>query len=287
MKTKTSVKIWCCLLSGAFLITCLAGGAGAENKTARIAYVEWSCATAASHVVKAVLEERMGYDCELTAMNAEAIWLSTASGDVDGFVCAWLPSLHRYFYGKVEYNVIDLGPNLKGTKVGLVVPDYVTIDSIDQLSARADKFDHRVTGIDPDAGIMRLTRKALKDYPIKDMELISGSGASMTETLAEKIKNREWVVVTGWTPHWKFARWDLKYLEDPENVYGGSESIHTMARKNLQEDKPDLFEFLDNFFWQTEDIHQVMEMIRKSGQPHESAVKWINQHPDKVDAWLK
>lgn len=283
---KPSVKFLNCILAVALLVLCITGSAAAEKEPVRIAYVKWSSATATSNVVKAVLQERMDYDCELRPMNAEAIWLSTASGDMDGFVCAWLPSLHQYFYGKVDYNVVDLGPNLKGTKVGLVVPGYVTIDAIDQLSAHADKFDNRITGIDPYAGIMRLTEKAIADYPIKNMELISGSGDAMTRTLAEKIKNREWVVVTGWTPHWKFARWDLKYLADPENVYGGQESIHTMARKGLKDDKPRVYAFLDNFYWQPEDIHQVMEMIQKSGEPYESAVKWINQNPDKVDAWL-
>ena len=281
-----SFKFLSFILAGVFLVFCAAGSAAAESKTARIAYAKWTCATAASYVVKAVLQEKMDYDCELMPMDAEAIWLSTASGDMDGFVCAWLPSLHRYFYGKVEYNVVDLGPNLQGTKVGLVVPGYVDIDSIDQLSAHADQFDNQIIGIDPGAGIMRLTQEAIEDYPVQDMELIPGSGAFMAETLAEKIENRKWVVATGWTPHWKFARWDLKYLEDPKYIYGGQESIHTMVRTGLKKEDPRLYRFLDNFNWQTQDINQVMEMIQKSGDPYESAVEWINQNPDKVEAWI-
>ena len=275
-----------CILAGALLLFCAAGSAAAETKTARLAYVEWSCATAATYVVKAVLQEELGYDVALTPMDAEFIWLSTASGDVDGFVCAWLPSLHRYFYGKVEYNVDDLGPNLEGTRVGLVVPAYVPIDSVSELAAHAEAFDSRITGIDPEAGIMRLTKKAIEEYPLPDMALVSGSGAAMTETLGRKIENREWVVVTGWTPHWKFARWDLKYLEDPKNIYGGAEAIHTMVRTGLKIDDPRLYRLLDNFHWETEDIQQVMDMIRKSGKPYESAVSWINQNPDKVAPWL-
>lgn len=275
-----------CLLAGAMLFFCAAGSAAAENKTARIAYVEWSCATAATYVVKAVLEEKMGYDVELVRMDAEFIWLSTASGDVDGFVCAWLPSLHRYFYGKVEYNVVDLGPNLEGTRVGLVVPGYVTIDSVSGLAEHAEAFGGRIIGIDPEAGIMRLTKEAIEEYPLQDMDLVSGSGASMTETLGRKIENREWVVVTGWTPHWKFARWDLKYLDDPKTIYGGSEAIHTLVRTGLETDDPRLYRLLDKFHWEAEDIHQVMDMIRKSGKPYESAVSWIDQNPGKVASWL-
>ncbi|MFO7761961.1 MAG: glycine betaine ABC transporter substrate-binding protein [Thermodesulfobacteriota bacterium] len=264
----------------------VAGNAASEKKTARIAYAEWSCATAASNVVKAVLQEKMNYDCKLVPVDAEVMWLLTASGNMDGFVCAWLPSLHQYFYGKVGYNVVDLGPNLKGTKVGLVVPGYVTIDSIDQLEAYAEKFNRRITGIEPGAGIMRFTRKAIKNYQIEHMKLIAGSGASMTKALGEKVKNHDWVVVTGWTPHWIFARWDLRYLKDPKNVYGSSESIHTIIRKGLKEDKPRLYQFLDNFNWRPDDIHQVMDMIQKSGAPYQSAVKWVNQHPEKVRTWL-
>src|SRR6056297_2310633 len=231
---KTIRWMICCIIAEALMIWSVSVSTAAEDKAVRIAYAQWSCATAASNVVKAVLQEKMGYDCQLVPMGAEAMWLSTASGDVDGFVCAWLPSLHQHYYGKVEDNVVDLGPNLTGTKVGLVVPDYVPLDSIARLEAHSARFNGEIIGVDPGAGIMGLTREAIKVYDMGHMELVQGSGAAMTRILADKIEKQEWVVVTGWTPHWKFARWDLKYLSDPENVYGGQESIHTVVRKGLK-----------------------------------------------------
>ncbi|MFO7839011.1 MAG: glycine betaine ABC transporter substrate-binding protein [Desulfosalsimonadaceae bacterium] len=284
---KTAAKLFYCILAGALLITFCSTAASAGPKSATIAYARWSCAEAASHVVKAVLEEKTGYVCRLMPMGAEAMWLATASGDVDGFVCAWLPSLHQHYYGKVENNVVDMGPNLTGTKVGLVVPDYVPIDSIAQLEEHASKFSGQIIGVDPGAGIMSFTREAIKAYDMEHMELVEGSGASMTKTLASKIEKHEWVVITGWTPHWKFARWDLKYLRDPKNVYGGEESIHTVVRKHLKQDKPDLYRFLDNFYWHPEDIHEVMDRIQKSGKSCESAVQWVRGHPEKVTDWLE
>jgi len=281
-----SAKLLSYLLVGALLAGAAAGGAAAEEKTIRIAYAKWSCATAASNVVKAVLSEKMGYDCRLVPMGAEALWLSTASKDMDGFVCAWLPSLHQHFYAKTEYNVVDLGPNMKGTRVGLVVPDYVSVDSIAGLEENASEFENRIVGIDPGAGIMRMTRQAMKAYGISHMELAAGSGAAMTEILGEKIKKHEWVVVTGWTPHWKFAKWDLKYLADPKNVYGAAEAIHTVVRNGLKQDLPRVYRFLDNFRWTPEDIHQVMAMVEASGAPYESAVKWVQAHPEKVERWM-
>ncbi|MFP3999813.1 MAG: glycine betaine ABC transporter substrate-binding protein [Desulfobacterales bacterium] len=260
--------------------------AAGQGKKAEIVYVEWASAAATSHVVKAVLEEKMGYECSLKPVSAPALWQTTASGNTDGFVCAWLPSLHRTYYAKAGENVNDLGPNLEGTKVGLVVPQYVEIDSIEQISSHAENFDNKIIGIDPGAGIMLAAKDAIETYGLEGMELVPGSGAAMTAALENMINKKQWVVVTGWTPHWKFARWDLKYLEDPKDIFGGSEAIHTVVRKNLEDKQPELYEFLDNFSWEIEDINQVMGMIQQSGKPYESAVEWINENPEKVESWL-
>ena len=131
---------------------------------------------------------------------------------------------------RVRDRIIDLGANLKGAAIGLVVPKYVTINSIEELGQHVDRFDCKIIGIDPGAGLMSKTEKAIKDYQLDNFQLIEGTGAMMTATLADKIKNNRWVVVTGWTPHWMFAKWDLKYLSDPRDTYGGAEQVHTVVR---------------------------------------------------------
>ncbi len=284
---KTYRLILITLMIGIGLTLGMSDTVPAKDKKAEIVYVEWSCATASANVVKAVMETKMGYDVELTPVSAAAMWQALATGDVDACTTAWLPTTHGHYYDKVKDKVEDVGHNLVGTRIGLVVPTYVTIDSIAEIDANAEKFDGQITGIDPGAGIMSKTELAMKEYGMKNMELMEGSGAMMTAVLKDKIKNKEWVVVTGWTPHWKFGKWDLKYLEDPKNIYGGAEYIDTIVRKGLKEDKPDMYAFLKKFQWTPADIQTVMAWNQeKNATPEENALKWVKQNADKVAAWL-
>ncbi len=262
-------------------------GVFAAKGEVELAYVEWSCATASVNVVKAVLQEKLGYTVEITSVSAAAMWQAVASGDVDGMTTAWLPITHAHYMEKVKESVVDLGSNCEGAGIGLVVPTYVTIDSIDQMNAVADKFDGKIIGIDPGAGIMSKTEKAIKEYELTKFELMEGTGAMMTAVLKDKIKKKKWVAVTGWTPHWKFARWDLKYLKDPKGVYGGAEQIKTVVRKGLDKDMPEVYRFLDNFQWTLPEIGQVMGWNADGADPYESAKRWIKENPDRVKEWLQ
>jgi len=262
------------------------GTAAAKDKV-ELVYVEWACATASTNVVKAVLQEKLGYEVETTPVSAAAMWQALATGDVDAMTTAWLPVTHGHYLEKVKGDVENLGVNCEGAGIGLVVPTYVTIDSIAELNDHADKFNGEITGIDPGAGIMSKTEEAIKEYGLDKMKLMEASGSIMTAVLADKIKNKEWVVVTGWTPHWKFARWDLKYLEDPKGVYGGTEYIATIVRKGLKEDMPEAYKVLDNFHWTLADIGEVMGWNAEGADPYDSAKRWVNENPDKVAEWLK
>jgi glycine betaine/proline transport system substrate-binding protein len=264
-----------------------AGTAMAKDDEVTIVYVEWACATASSHVVAEVIEQELGYDVNLLPVSAAAMWQALAVGDVDAMTTAWLPVTHGHYLERFGDDVEDLGVNCEGAGIGLVVPTYVEIDSITELNENADKFNGKIIGIDPGAGIMSATEKALDVYNLDNMELVEGSGATMTMTLKDKIENNEWVVVTGWTPHWKFARWDLKYLEDPENVYGGTETINTVVRKGLKEDMPEVYAFLDNFKWDLAKIGQVMGWNAEDGaDPRETAKRWVEENPEIVNEWL-
>ncbi len=270
----------------AFAVAAIAPAAIAEDdKEVRLAYVEWSCATAATNVVQTILEDKLDYDVEILSVSGAAMWQALSVGDIDGIVCAWLPVTHGHYLERFGEKVEDLGPNTEGAGIGLVVPTYVEINSITELNENADKFNNEIIGIDPGAGIMSATEKALDVYNLDDMELVEGSGATMTLTLKDKIESNEWVVVTGWTPHWKFSRWDLKYLEDPENVYGGTETINTVVRKGLKEDMPEVYAFLDNFKWDLSEIGQVMGWNADGADPEDSAERWIEENPERVNQW--
>ena len=148
------------------------------------------------------------------------------------------------------------------------------------------QVDYKIIGIDAGAGIMQATEQAIEQYGLKDWKLIEGSGAAMTATLAKAMKKEEPIIITGWTPHWKFAKYDLKYLEDPKGVYGGDEQIHTIARTGLKEDQPEAYKVLDQFEWTPDDMAKVMVAVHDGQDPKEAAKEWVSANGDKVEAWV-
>lgn len=307
MKTTMRTRLLVPLAGAAVLAAVMGFGNALQAQgqgSLRIAYVTWSSSTAASNVVKAVLQERLGYRVELTAMTADDMWRSVSEGHADAMLSAWLPSTHGHYLDRFGHSMVDLGPNLEGARTGLVVPDissqrqttvtgletesYIKADSISDLNEYVGRFGGKIIGIDPAAGIMKQTREAIQAYGL-ELELVPGSEDAMTDVLAEAIAKRRWVVVTGWVPHWKFARWRLKFLEDPKGIYGEAESIHTMAREGLENDVPsEVYRFLDNFRWTPDDMGQVLIWNQMEGAyPYDTAKRWVETHPKQVEAWLQ
>ncbi|WP_251978123.1 glycine betaine ABC transporter substrate-binding protein [Salinicola avicenniae] len=276
-------------LAAAAGLSLTAGVAQAQESkgTVDLAYVEWSSEVASTNVVRVVLEQA-GYDVNMNSLSAAIMWQAVGTGDADAIVAAWLPTTHGDYLSQVEDNVEDLGPNLEGTKLGLVVPSYTDVDSLADLNANADEFDGQIVGIDPGAGLMAQTENAMDVYDMDDLSLQSSSGAAMTSALATAVENQEDIVVTGWTPHWMFARWDLKYLDDPEKAFGDAEQIDTIVHKGFKEEMPGAYAILDNFHWTPEQMSEVMLMNQEEGSdPYENAKKWVADNPDVVAEWTE
>jgi len=265
-----------------------ANGQGEEaQQNVELLYVEWAGEIAATYTAQVVLEE-MGYDVTLTSVSAAAMWEGVASGDGDGMLAAWLPATHGQYLEQTEdrIDLLDDGePVMSGARIGLMVPTYVDIDTIPELEENAEMFDSQIVGIDPGAGIMGATETAIDTYNLDSIELVEGSGATMVSALESAYENEEPVVVTGWTPHYKEALFDLKYLEDPEGVYGGEESVYAVAREGLEEDMPEVYQFLSNFHWAVEDFGELM-VANQEGDPYENAQEWVSNNRDLVETWI-
>ncbi|MFJ7734958.1 glycine betaine ABC transporter substrate-binding protein [Lysinibacillus sp. NPDC097287] len=287
MKFKTLSKLGMALGLGFLLAACSSdddSGKGNDAKEVNLAYVEWDTEIASTHVVGQVLED-LGYDVSLTPLDNGIMWEALSKGEADGMVAAWLPHTHASQYEKYKDDLDELGENLAGAKIGLVVPSYMKVNSIEDLSNEAD---HTITGIEPGAGITAATEKALEEYDnLADWNLLTSSSGAMTTALSQAIDKKEDIIITGWSPHWKFASYDLKYLEDPKGIYGGEETINTFVRKGLKEDNPDVYSVLDNFHWTSEDLEEVMLEIMNGTDPKEAAENWIKDNEATVAEWTK
>lgn len=250
-----------------------------------LGYVEWESEIASTHLVAALIEDELGHTVNMTSVDAGPMWTGIARGDFDAIVAAWLPGTHEQYWNEYGDDVVDLGPNLEGAAIGWVVPEYTPFDSIEDINDYYDELDGQIVGIDPGAGLMAASEEAIDVYNI-NLELIEGSDAAMTAALESAYSDEEHIVVTGWTPHWKFASYDLKYLEDPENVFGDAEAIHTIVTPQLEEEAPDVYELLDNFYWTNEQIGEVMVLIQEGMDPMEAARAWISDNRETVDVWL-
>ncbi|SES36522.1 glycine betaine ABC transporter substrate-binding protein [Salipaludibacillus aurantiacus] len=156
----------------------------------------------------------------------------------------------------------------------------------DNAGANAgEELDYTITGIDAGAGIMSAAEEALEVYDLEDWTVQASSDAAMTQALGDAYENEEPIVVTGWTPHWKFAAYDLKYLEDPEGVFGDAEDIKTFVREGLEDDMPEAYTVLENFQWSEEDMGEIMMDVNEGADEREAAREWIDNNEDLVSEW--
>lgn len=185
-------------------VACLLGNVAtaAPAKTITFGWTAWSDAEFVTKLAKDLIQKHYGYEVNLTLADIGLQYAGIAKESLDGMLMAWLPDTHRAYWGKVGTQVCDLGPLYTGAKLGWVVPDYAPADQLDSIEnlkkpAVRSKLGGSIQGIDPEAGLMQLSDKAIKEYGLNNYDLISASGAAMAAALAHAERQRKWIVVTG------------------------------------------------------------------------------------------
>jgi len=80
---------------------------------------------------------------------------------------------------------------------------------------------------------------------------------------------------------------DLKYLEDPEGIWGEEDSVYTVAREGYQDENTNFYKFLEQFTV-TAPIQNVWidEYQNKERDPEVVAEEWIANNIDIVNQWV-
>jgi len=251
------------------------GGAN-DNKKVTVAYVNWAEGVAMTQLSKVLLQNE-GYTVELKNADVAPVFAAVAGGDADIFMDAWMPVTHKEYMDKFGARLEVLGTNYTNARIGLVVPDYVKINSIDELNANVSLFEGKIIGIDAGAGIMNKAEAAIKDYKLK-YELQSASEAAMLAILKKSIDAKKPVVITGWSPHYIFSTYKLKFLSDPKGIFGKVETLQTVANKDFVKLNPQVSLFFRNFQLDDDQLGSLMAALKGADDEKVAIDKWLADH---------
>ena len=254
--------------------------------TLKIGFVDgWSDSVATTHLAAAIMRSKLNVNVELVPLAAGIMWQGVARGDIDMTLSAWLPVTHEAYLTSFKDKVQIVGANYPGAKIGLIVPDYVKATSLADLNTHRADFDNRIVGIDAGAGVMKKTEEAIKAYGL-EMRLQPSSGPAMAAELDRAYRAKKSIAVTGWIPHWMFAKYKLRFLADPKTIYGAEEHVDSVINPGLNTKAPAVVAFLKKFSWKPEEIGAVMLAVEGGAKPAEAADKWMNDNAARVTSWL-
>ncbi len=254
--------------------------------TLHIVTVNWTDNIALSHLVEHIAEEEMGQPVKLTRQPISQAYTKLGNQEFDLFLSSWQPHTHREYWQNHQDELIKLGSNYKQARIGLAVPAYMNTRTIPGLKKIKDSLGGRIIGIEEGAGIVTKTEEAIEAYGL-DYRVVGTSEPAMIATLEASLKEKEAIVITAWKPHWLFSEHDLRFLKDPQQVYGQGEQIYSVARKGFQEDFPEIASFLQDFNLQEEQMLGLLaEMQKTDGNPAKGIKTWIEAHRSFIDQLL-
>ena len=277
-----------------FAMAAPASAADPEScKAVRFADVGWTEIQVISGIAS-ILYDALGYQSEVKTLSVPVTFAALQSKDLEVFFGNWMPSqtadIKPYLDDK---SVEQLSVNLEGAGYGVVVPQYVAdagVKSISDLEANKDKFGSKFYGIESGNDGNRIIQTMIGEEKNKlaGWELVESSEAGMLTEAEKAMKNNEWVVFLGWTPHPVMGDMKLHYLEGTVDYGFGPATVHTVTRAGWAAECPNAGKLAANFKFDLPMVGGMMSPVLKEGKdPKVVATEWVKANGDTINKWLE
>lgn len=262
-------------------------------KAVRFADVGWTDIQVTTGATSVVLEA-LGYEPRVSTLSVPVTYASLKNKDIDVFLGNWMPSMTADIQPYLDDKSVEqIGTNLEGAGYGLVVPQYVAdagVKSLADLAANAEKFSGKIYGIEAGNDGNRIIQTLIDDPKnnLSGFQLVESSEAGMLTEAERAMKDNQWIIFLGWTPHPIMGEMKIHYLDGMGDSGFGAASVLTNVRAGYTQECPNAGKLLSNLKFSLEMEGAMMAPVLKDGaDPKETARAWLKANPDVVKPWLE
>ena len=304
----------------------VAAAPGYAAEKVNIGVPSWTGAQAIAHLLKEVVESRIGGEAGLVPGNNATIFqaMDQGKGDIDVHPDVWLPNQESFTKKYVdEAGTVTLSSNpYQGNQGFCVTQDFADANSITDIAdlGRPDiaaLMDSDGNGLGemwigaPGWASANVNEVKTRDYGLLDfIEPIRAEESVKTARIKDSIAKGEGYAFYCYKPHAVWFMFDVKMLTEPTydpakyimvqpsddaDWYENSTVATKDALKQVQiawsnslvDRSPAIAEFFANFQLTADDVSNLAFEISANGRDAADVAKeWVAANSDKVDSWL-
>ena len=285
------------MLAASAAFSASACGAGADPQSCRVVRMAdpgWTDISATNALVGIVLEA-LDYEPKVLPLSVPITYAGMQKGQVDAFLGNWMPAQRHLVEPLFKSGAIEsVRANLPNAKFTLAVPDYVAragVRNFSDLAKHADKFGHKIYGIESGAPANQSIKKMLADksYGLNGWTLVESSEQGMLSQVARKGRGAQWIVFLAWEPHQMNNSYKLVYLDGDTQYFGpqfGGASVNTVTRRGYRTACPNVARLLGQIEFSAALEHAIMaDMLGKKQPARVAALRQLHARPELAQAW--
>jgi glycine betaine/proline transport system substrate-binding protein len=318
--SRTQALAFVAVVSALALSAC--GGGSIENAAepsggqdcgdVNMAVNPWVGYEADAHVVGYVAETKLGCTVSYKDLDEQVSWKGFGNGSVDVVMENWgHPELQNKYMADQggDGTAVDAGLTGNDGVIGWYVPpwmveQYPDITDWKNLNKYSDLFKTSESGnagtlYDGDPGFVTNDEALVKNLDLNFKVVYAGSETALIEAFRNAEENKTPMIGYFYEPQWFLAEVPLVKVDLPKYTAGCDADpekvacdyppypLNKVVSSSFAESGSPAYDLVAKFTWTNDDQNLVAKYIAEDQMdPDEAAQKWVDDNPDKVDAWL-
>jgi glycine betaine/proline transport system substrate-binding protein len=278
----------------------------------------WAGSTANVYIARAVLEDKLGCEVEITKITEIPVFQAMADGKVDAVLEDWQHVEQYKQYIDKAGTVVMGGPNGVTGHIGWFIPQYLMDEHPEFKTWKGLKGQEELFKT-PESGDQGMFLGGDPSYVQKDKQLIealdlnlkhvtAGAEPAQVARWTQLYKQQEPVLFYWYSPQWLFEQYDLAEVKLPPRTDKCSENddasaggdpeqykcaygvtiINKLFSKDFAESGSPAYDVLKKFKITNKDQDSVAKAIAGDKQdPEKAGQDWVEENADKVNSWLQ